>query len=71
MNGFSHVLLGADYDGEDDEYDSGVQVVQAVDPIIIVATFQTRIRRKTAQYAVKPGESTCESVSSCWYDEEC
>ena len=54
MYGFTDVLLGRDYDGEDDEDDGGVQMVQAVNPVIIVATLQTRIRRKTAQYAVKP-----------------
>lgn len=54
MNRLPDVLLGADHDGKDDEDDGGVEVVQAVDPVIVVTAFETRICRKTPQHAVKP-----------------
>ena len=54
VDGLADVLLGADDDREDDEDDGGVQVVQPVDPVVVIATLQTRVRRETAQYAVKP-----------------
>lgn len=57
MDGLADVLLGADHDGKDDEDDGGVQVVQAVDPVVIVATLQAGISRKTPQDAVKPAKT--------------
>lgn len=63
MDGLADVLLCADDDGEDDKDDGGVQVVQAVDPVVIVATLQTCVGRKTTQYAVKPVQHRGDDVS--------
>ena len=63
MDGLADVLLGTDDDGEDDQDDCGIQVVQAVDPVIIVATLQTCVGRKTTQYAVKPAQHRGDDVS--------
>ena len=48
VNGLAHVLFRADHDGEDDEDDGGVQVVEAVDPVIIVATLESGVRGETS-----------------------
>lgn len=58
MNGFPHVLLGANDDGEDDENDGSVQVVQTVDPVIVIPALQASVGRETTQYAVKPVQQT-------------
>ena len=54
MNRFAHILFGTDDDGEDDEDDSRVEVVQSVDPVVIITAFQPCIGCETPQYAVKP-----------------
>jgi hypothetical protein len=64
MYGLPDVLLGADHDGEDDEDDSGVEVVQAVNPVVIVATLETCVGRKAAQYTVKPVDTRKQSNRS-------
>lgn len=56
MYWLAHVLLCADDDGEDNKDDGSVEVVQAVDPVIIVATFQPGVGRKTPENTVKPNE---------------
>lgn len=54
MYRFPNILFSTDDNGEDDEDDGRVQVVEAVDPIVIVPTLQTSIGRKASQNAVKP-----------------
>ena len=54
MDRFAHILFRTDDDCEYDEDDGRVEVVQAVDPVVIIAAFQPSIGCKTPQYAVKP-----------------
>jgi len=45
-----------DDDGEDDEDDGGVEVIQSIDPVIIVAALESGVGGKTSQDAVQPAE---------------
>ena len=54
MNWFAHILFRTHDDCEDDEHDCRVQMVQSVNPIIVVSAFQPCIGCETPQYAVKP-----------------
>ena len=54
MNRFAHILFSTDHDSEYDEDDCRVEVVQSVNPIVIIPAFQPSIGCKTPQYAVKP-----------------